>query len=64
MQNVSSPNRQVGQVGFVDSIVFAPLGLFVNDRSRNHSMARADWPKSLNDCVHPLPRMLYGTRKH
>lgn len=55
MQSVISPNRRVG---FVDSIVFASLGLLANDRSQNHLMARADWPKSLNDCVHPLPKML------
>lgn len=60
MQNVRSPNRRVG---FVDSIVFAPLGLLANDRSQNHLMARADWPKSLNDCVHPLPKMLLWTAK-
>lgn len=60
MQSVISPNRRVG---FVDSIVFASLGLLANDRSQNHLMARADWPKSLNDCVHPLPKMLLWTAK-
>lgn len=60
MQNVRSPNRRVG---FVDSIIFAPLGLLVNDRSQNHLMARADWLKSLNDCMHPLPKMLSWTAK-
>ena len=60
MQNVRSPNRRVG---FVDSIVLAPLGLLVTNRSQNHSMARADWPKSLKDCSHPLPKMLFWTAK-
>lgn len=60
MQNVRSPNRPVG---FVDSIVFAPLGLLMTDRSQNYLMAQADWPKSLNDCMHPLPKMLLWTVK-
>ena len=60
MRNVRSPNRPAG---FVDSIVFAPLGLLVTDRSQNHLMARADWLKSLNDCMHPLPKMLSWTAK-
>ena len=60
MQNVTSPNRPVG---FVDSIVFAPLGLLMTDRLQNHLMARTDWPKLLSDCMHLLPKMLLWTAK-
>lgn len=54
MQNVRSPNRLVG---FVEAIVFASRGLFVTNRPRNHSVARAAWPKFPNDCAHPLLKM-------
>ena len=54
MQNVRFPDRLMG---FVEAIVFALRGLFVTDRSRNHSVAQADRPKLLNDCVHPLLKM-------
>ena len=54
---------RIRPVEFVEAIVFAPCGLFVMDRSRNHPVARADGPKSLNDCVHPMPKMLLWTAK-